>query len=474
MELRSRTPGRARPAASPRAASPRPRAAAPRASPRASPRAASPRPRAASPAPAAKAAAAAKPAPPHFEFGGAPGAAVITLGLPLVCFALVRFCHADGCLSLSPLAAPPPPAAAYASLAGLAAFCGWFVVCLALHCALPGARVPGTLLRDGSRLTYKLNGLRVLAALLALLAAAGWSGHLDPSWPHHHYLELLSGGLAFSAALSLYLYASSFRGAKLLAAGGDTGARVYDFFIGRELNPRLGGVDLKQFCELTPGLIGWGVLNACFAASQWAAEGRVRPSMLLVCAFQWLYIFDALACEPAILTTMDITTDGFGYMLAFGDLVWVPFTYSLQARYLLEHPVELRWWAVAAIVALQVTGYAMFRGANSQKDAFRRDPAAPAVAHLRSMPTQRGTRLLISGWWGLSRHINYFGDWIMAWAWCLPCGFASPIPYFYVIYFGALLLHRAQRDDEACRAKYGRDWDAYCTLVPYRIIPYLY
>ena len=34
----------------------------------------------------------------------------------------------------------------------------------------------------------------------------------------------------------------------------------------------------------------------------------------------------------AILTTMDITTDGFGYMLAFGDLAWVPFTYSLQAR----------------------------------------------------------------------------------------------------------------------------------------------
>ena len=34
----------------------------------------------------------------------------------------------------------------------------------------------------------------------------------------------------------------------------------------------------------------------------------------------------------AILTTMDITTDGFGYMLAFGDLTWVPFTYSLQAQ----------------------------------------------------------------------------------------------------------------------------------------------
>jgi hypothetical protein len=35
------------------------------------------------------------------------------------------------------------------------------------------------------------------------------------------------------------------------------GNAVYDFFIGRELNPRLGAFDLKFFCELRPGLIGW-------------------------------------------------------------------------------------------------------------------------------------------------------------------------------------------------------------------------
>ena len=38
---------------------------------------------------------------------------------------------------------------------------------------------------------------------------------------------------------------------------------------------------------------------------------------------------------------MDITTDGFGYMLAFGDLSWVPFTYSLQARILVDHDPQL-------------------------------------------------------------------------------------------------------------------------------------
>lgn len=35
------------------------------------------------------------------------------------------------------------------------------------------------------------------------------------------------------------------------------GNAIYDFFIGRELNPRIGTFDLKYFCELRPGLIGW-------------------------------------------------------------------------------------------------------------------------------------------------------------------------------------------------------------------------
>jgi protein-S-isoprenylcysteine O-methyltransferase Ste14 len=236
----------------------------------------------------------------------------------------------------------------------------------------------------------------------------------------------------------------------------------------------VGAIDLKQFCELTPGLIGWLFLDLCFAYTQFIRLGYVTVAMALVCAFQGLYVFDALACEPAILTTMDITTDGFGFMLTFGDLVWVPFTYSLQARYLMEHPVHLPWTGIAAIVALQAAGYIIFRGSNSQKDAFRRNPAAPEVAHLRSMPTKRGTRLIISGWWGIARHINYFGDWVMAWAWCLPCGFASIVPYFYVIYFGVLLWHRERRDEEACRAKYGDDWDTYCRTVKWRIIPYVY
>jgi Delta14-sterol reductase len=88
--------------------------------------------------------------------------------------------------------------------------------------------------------------------------------------------------------------------------------------------------------------------------------------------------------QSAILTTMDITTDGFGFMLAFGDLAWVPFTYSLQARYLATRDISLSTTELAVVVLLQLFGYYIFRSANGQKDDFRRDPTLPQFKGMQS------------------------------------------------------------------------------------------
>ena len=68
---------------------------------------------------------------------------------------------------------------------------------------------------------------------------------------------------------------------------------------------------------------------------------------------------------------MDITTDGFGFMLSVGDLSWVPFTYSLQARYLAFEHVELGGVGTAIVVVVAFTGYWIFRSANGEKNDFR-------------------------------------------------------------------------------------------------------
>lgn len=168
-----------------------------------------------------------------------------------------------------------------------------------------------------------------------------------------------------------------------------SGNAVYDFFIGRELNPRIGTFDLKYFCELRPGLIGWVVINLVMLLAEMKIQDRAIPSlaMILVNSFQLLYVVDALWNEEALLTTMDIIHDGFGFMLAFGDLVWVPFIYSFQAFYLVSHPNEVSWPMASLIIVLKLCGYVIFRGANSQKNAFRRNPSDPKLAHLKTIHT---------------------------------------------------------------------------------------
>ena len=97
----------------------------------------------------------------HFEFFGPYlGPIGILLGLPAVCYGLVFACNASGCLSLAPQLQVPgfPAGQRFFTAEALAAVLGWFAFQLLLHVLLPGRRRQGTVLADGSRMTYKLNG----------------------------------------------------------------------------------------------------------------------------------------------------------------------------------------------------------------------------------------------------------------------------------------------------------------------------
>lgn len=412
----------------------------------------------------------------HFEFMGPIGVSFLLASLPLTTYALYYFCPSGERCTFFELPALPTLDEIF-NLEACAVVVAWFLFQAFLYMVMPGGQGEGLPIKrlNNKKLMYKFNGTNSFCLSVGLFFAAYYFNVVDVTFVYRHYVHLLTASIIFSFALSTYLYASSFGKSKLLAEGGNSGYPVYDFFIGRELNPRIGeSFDLKYFCELRPGLIGWTLINFSMAAQQYQSNGYITNSMVLVCAFQGWYVLDAFLSESSLLSTMDIVQDGFGFMLAFGDLTWVPFTYSLQARYLADHPVDLSLLHFLVIVAIQLLGYSIFRMSNGQKDAFRRNPNDPKLAHLKTLPTERGTKLLISGWWGIARHINYFGDLLMGLSWCLPCGFGSPIPYFYSIYFTILLIHRDLRDDHNCSLKYGKDWDKYKKIVPYRIFPYIY
>lgn len=442
-----------------------------------------------------------------YEFGGPWGTAVTTVILPVVVLWLAHCSRVGRVVDFTEVAAvwlwvgQPPPEGGLLPRPVVLVWCGlavvaWFLGQVLLERLLPCEVVLGAPIAspthshpDPLRLPYRINGHLAFWVTL-LVVSAGWPTW-DPisrtiqcgSFPYwspiyEYFAELACATAALCFVVNTYLYWNSFGKdaagqPKILAAGGNSGNFCYDFFIGRELNPRIGNsnFDWKEFCELRPGLIGWVLLNAASAHQQFITTGFVSGSMLLVNLFQGIYVWDALYQEKAILTTMDITTDGFGFMLLFGDLCWVPFTYSLQARYLVHHDPALCWWQLLAVVAVHAVGYTIFRGANGQKDVFRRNPHDPSVSHLTFLQTKRGTKLLTGGWWGRARKINYTGDYLMGLSWCLVCGFHSIVPYYYAIYFMILLVHRSIRDDHLCQQKYGDDWNTYKKIVPYRFIP---
>lgn len=113
-------------------------------------------------------------------------------------------------------------------------------------------------------------------------------GVLPLDWLYDNYLPLIGASCVTSTLLSVYLYLSSFGKGKLLAerihslasrinfAAGNTGYPFYDFWMGRELNPRIGSLDLKEFCELYPGLTLWVILNMGMAYKQYTSLGMAK------------------------------------------------------------------------------------------------------------------------------------------------------------------------------------------------------
>jgi hypothetical protein len=430
-----------------------------------------------------------------YEFGGPVGAFLTTMLLPPLVLILshwteVGFVDVSSLVqwsTLQPILFPPYDVTIYLYCTlGLVL---WFGFLVALWIILPGSVVQGSVVTQAAmttrttkttndlRLPYKLNAHMTFWVIMGMVAA---QPPLYLLYRYFHPLAWSANLLTFG--LSCYFYLGSFGNGttkKILSTLGNTGNIPYDFWMGRELNPRLAlphslttlELDWKQFCELRPGLIGWMLVNLGCAQEQYHRTGSVSPSMILLNLAQAFYVWDGLYQDQAILTTMDITTDGFGFMLCFGDMSWVPFTYTVPAKYLVNHDPHLSWPILILIVVLYALGFYIFRSANGQKDVFRRDPNHPSVSKLTYLSTKRGTRLLTAGWWGYARKINYTGDWLMGMTYSLLCGFDSLVPYYYAVYFAILLIHRSTRDDELCHSKYGDDWLEYKRQVPYRFIP---
>ncbi len=360
-----------------------------------------------------------------------------------------------------------------AHLARAAAVFSGFVVALFVgSIVLPGSMHDGALLKDGTRQRYKLNGLLLFLTMAAVLAVGTWQHWLSLTFVYENYGALLVVANVFAFSLTAILY---LRGRRAAARAGKPLSSsplhvINDAFMGTELNPMFFGVDLKMFAY-RPSLMGLGVLVWSFAAVQYEALGHLTGRMWLFQAFYFVYLFNYFQFEYGMLFTWDIIAENFGWMLVWGDYVLVPFFYSIAGWILVGNTAPLPGWEAALLIVMYGFGFWVFRGANEQKHQYKSNPQT----RIWGKPAEAiGGRLLVSGFWGIGRKINYSGELTMYTAWSILAGFSSIIPFLLPLWLLALFTHRAWRDEQRCAAKYGETWTAYCQKATFRMFPFIY
>jgi len=283
---------------------------------------------------------------------------------------------------------------------------------------------------------------------------------------------------SFLACFALYLKGKYFPTDN---DNGLSGNFIMDLFWGVELHPHIMGFNLKQYSNCRLGMMSWSVLVLAFTYKQYELYGFVSNAMLVSTMIQIVYIVKFFWWESGYFGSLDIMHDRFGFYIYWGVTVWVPSLYTLVSFYFARHPVQHH--PATALFLLCLGLFAIWanydadaqrqrvRESNGNCKVWRKEPQVMKAKYFTADGKQRENLLLMSGWWGVSRHIHYVAEITLSLAWTLPAMFENILPYFYVIFLTTLLIHRSIRDEERCSLKYGEYWEQYKKAVPYKIIP---
>ena len=144
------------------------------------------------------------------------------------------------------------------------------------------------------------------------------------------------------------------------------------------------------------------------------------PGVLLsVARFSW-FVCDYLLFERVHLYTYDLVAERLGFKLVRGCLAWYPYFYAVGLWSVADLPnPQPPTWLLAVSALIFFAGWSLARGANMQKFAFKRDPEHVFLGRIPAKTLSDGKHsVLCSGFWGVSRHVNYLGEFLMA------CGLA--------------------------------------------------
>jgi protein-S-isoprenylcysteine O-methyltransferase Ste14 len=336
---------------------------------------------------------------------------------------------------------------------------------------LPGRWVTGYVknTETGEPLRYRLNGWFTLVLLVALWFLVGYMEWLPWDWLYTWRWYSLAGAFTFGMLFTIWIVVPQPSTGKSFLA---------DFFLGRLENPQWqeGRIDAKMWLYLIGAVML--VLNVLsFGAHHHMTYGSETNPGIFVCSGMLIFfVCDYLTFERVHLYTYDLFAERVGFKLGWGCLTFYPYFYSI-ALWSTVHLPNPGWptWSYVVLSVVFLTGWSFARGANMQKFFFKLNPERTFLGIKPEFITDGHRKLLVNGYWGMSRHVNYMGEVLMATAIALSVGYPGSIwPWLYPLYYVALFIPRQIDDDARCAEKYGPLWKEYVRKVPYRIIPFIY
>lgn len=167
---------------------------------------------------------------------------------------------------------------------------------------MPGVLTQGRPLRHegGKKLPYYCSAYTSFYATIVIAAAL----HISGIFPIHTLIDEF-GSIMTVAIISGYLnsfivYVQAFIRGRTHRL---TGYPIYDFFMGAELNPRIGILDFKMFLEVR---IPWFILffiSCAVGARQWETYGYVSGEVAFLIMAHFLYANACAKGEELIITS---------------------------------------------------------------------------------------------------------------------------------------------------------------------------
>jgi hypothetical protein len=344
-----------------------------------------------------------------------------------------------------------------------------------LHILLPARVLPGYATDwNGKPLIYRLNGVFTLLTSLSLWYIFSYHWHAWTLFYDHMWTFSMSGcilGLILSAILVFFE-----------PVGPESQGALIDFFNGRAKNPQLSifgrNLDFKMALYIV-GIIQLelNILSA-FMHHRLTHWTDPNPGITLYTFLFSFWVLDYCSWEHPHVYTYDLVAEYLGFKIVWGCLCFYPYFYAIgilsTASKANPHPTS-RTLVLSATMFF--AGWVLSRGANNQKWYFKMDPRQSFLG-IKPLVIQSkdGTqKVLCSGFWGLSRHVNYLGELLISTGLAMSLGHLSDWrPWLYPLYYVALLIPRQMDDDKRCEEKYGEVWKEYCRKVPWRIVPGVY